>query len=113
MPENLFQSEAESAKPLIRKELFCSRANTTHFHKKGFSLNFALKVRVINGYTQYTLKGRAERLLIGCRFRGSLCSPLTILQRIKSSTCMLSVVFSLTNQRFFCPAHTEMDQIYT
>ena len=69
---------------------------------------------LISGYTQYTLKGRAEKLLIGCRFRGSLCSPLTILQRIKSSTCMISVVFFFsTNQRFFCPAHTEMDQIYT
>ena len=27
--------------------------------------------------------GRAEKPLIGCRFRGSLWSPLTILQRIK------------------------------
>ena len=44
MPDNLFQSEAESAKPLIRKELFCSHANRTHFHKEGFSLSFALKV---------------------------------------------------------------------
>ena len=46
MPENLFQSEAENAKLLIRKKLFCSHANKTHFHKKGFSLSFALKVRV-------------------------------------------------------------------
>ena len=48
---------------------------------------------LINGCTQCTLKGKAEKSLIGCRFRGSLCSPLTILQRIKSSTCMISVVF--------------------
>ena len=25
----------------------------------------------------------------------------------------LSGIFFSTNQRFFCPAHTEMDQIYT
>ena len=51
MPDNLFQSEAESAKPLIRKELFCSHANRTHFHKEGFLLSFALKVRVLElGY---------------------------------------------------------------
>ena len=59
MPENLFQSEAESAQPLIRKELFCSRANTTHFHKKGFSLNFAFKVRVF-GTRMWPIKVRVR-----------------------------------------------------
>ena len=53
MPENLFQSEAESVKPLIRKELFCSHANKTHFHKKGFLLTFALKVSFWNSYMTY------------------------------------------------------------
>ena len=35
-----------SAMPLIRKWCFCSLANKTHFHKKGFSLTLLLKVSV-------------------------------------------------------------------
>ena len=66
MLENLFQSEVENAKPLIRKKLFCSHANKTHFHKKGFSLTFALKVRVF-GTRIWPIKVSREDCLIVSR----------------------------------------------
>ena len=41
----LFQSEAKCDAINI-KMVFCSRANKTHFHMKGFALSLFLKVRI-------------------------------------------------------------------
>ena len=42
----MFQSEAKH-KAIDMKMNFYSHVNKTHFHKKGFALSLALKVRVL------------------------------------------------------------------
>ena len=63
---------------VVKKGSHTARLVFTHIY---FSYRFLL----IGDWEEYpvVIVGRAEKPLIGCRFRGSLCSPLTILQRIK------------------------------
>ena len=44
--KSVFQSEAKR-KAIDMKMNFYSHVNKTHFHKKGFALSLALKVRVL------------------------------------------------------------------
>ena len=103
MPENLFQSGAENAKPLIRKGLFCSHANKTLLHKKGFSLSFALlKVRVF-GTRIWPIKVRVrEDCLIVSRGRMNF-ELTTFLQSTEFFFCFLSSVFSSLSSRMKGP----------
>jgi len=92
MPENLFQSEAESAKPFIRKELFCSHANETNFHKKGFSLSFTLKVRVF-GTRIWPIKVRVRKDCLIVSRNGMNFELTTFLQSTEFFFCFLKLCF--------------------
>ena len=92
MPENLFQSEAESAKPLIQKELFCSHANKTHFHKEGFPLSFALKVRVF-GTRIWSIKVRVREDCLIVSRNGMNFELTTFLQSTGFFFCFFKLCF--------------------